>query len=389
MSSTSSPLPSALSGALRALADAQRRVPLVVPAAPEPGSVEAVRAWLAIARPVVQSAVKHAKLEEAGLQARIAAPANAKDDEAAWRALDAACAQVERELLSPPSLQARLTEGRRSMMPRVEKVISEHLRTSIEGTGGKLRASVDAAGIAHLQAELPRWVSAWSEYSFAWIEHDLSRTLHVLWTARGPALPVPAPTFAPLRPVAVDKAIELPAIDLERDEAGLGAGALRHGRAVLYSVLGLLGLFGVSRSGGGEGIDPTHLKIAMALMAIAAGGFGYMQARIEREKERERLRDQARQKADQATRDVLRVWLDRSADKLAAAANEQLLARRDAFVAWHRATVAPAEQRRAEALRRLTADAEAARAAQGGARDALRDLERALKALDDLLAHLV
>jgi len=385
MSSTSSPLPSALSGALRALADAQRRLPLAIPAAPEPQSVEAVRAWLAVARPVVKSALKHAKLEEAGLQARIAAPANAKDDEAGWKALDAACAQVERELLSPPSLQARLTEGRRSMMPRVEKVISEHLRTSIEGTGGKLRASVDAEGIAHLQAELPRWVSAWSEYSFAWIEHDLSRTLHVLWTARGPALPVPAPSFAPLRPVAVDKAIELPAIELERDEAGLGAGALRHGRAVLYSVLGLLGLFGVSRSGG-EGIDPTHLKLAMVVMAIAAAGFGYMQARIEREKERERLRDQARQKADQATRDVLRVWLDRSADKLAAAANEQLLARRDAFVAWHKATVAPAEQRRAEEVRRLTADAEAARAAQGPARDKLRDLERALKALDDVAA---
>jgi hypothetical protein len=178
----------------------------------------------------------------------------------------------------------------------------------------------------------------------------------------------------------VDKSIAFPTIHLERDRTGLGGGMLRHGRSVLYGLLSVTALFGLRRGGGEEGMDPMFVAM-LAIGVPAAVFYGYLQAQSARSQERERLAEQARNKAEQATREVLRTWLDRCSDKINAAAQEQLLERRTAFLRWYDETVLPARSRRTEAAAGQRAAAEAARKALPAAQEKVRELTRAREAL--------
>jgi len=364
---------------LRATTDALRRLGAEeMPSAPSPQDDEAMTGWIAAVRKVLSRSSKVARRELAVAQAQVKAGARSSGvDEAGWKRLEDACRRLEQELLSPGSLRSRLDEGRRSMMPRVEAVVGERVVPVVEETGGQLSAELDRVGLAELERELPLWVKAWSEYAFGWLDVDQERLVHQLWSPRAGDLPVPPPEFPPLAPAIIDRGIEFPLVAIQRERTALSARMMRHGRSILYGLMSITFLLGVKR----EGMWFYALLVPGFLVAV---GFGYVQAQAERQRERERLSQEARQKAEQATREVLRTWFDRCQDKLNERAREQLLERRDLLVTWYRETVAPARSRREQDTEKRQGLAERARRDLPRLQERDRGIERVRTALTQL-----
>ncbi len=384
--------------ALRYYRDSLRRIDLpAAQAGMDINSGEALQAWLPGAQRALESGLRKAQRELAVAEAKIAAAprAGASQGEASWKALDDACRILEQELVRPSNLRSRLDEGRRSMMPKVESMVQDRLEPDIKVRGNRLVATLDDDGIRALQEELPHWVRAWGQFVLDWLELDLERLVQRLWSPRDGDLPIQPPVFKRFKPPRVEGAPAVPRVELGRDQSSLGSGMFRHGRSILYGLLSLTFLgarFGCNSSSSAEQASGDDSGVGTVLLLILgfvlAVGFGYVQAQGERRKEREKLALDARRKEEQAVRDMLRVWLDRSQDKLAESVTHQLLERRQEMVHWYREEVVPARERLRQENARRAAAAEEARRALPLARDRARDLERAREALGKLDAEL-
>ncbi len=102
-------------------------------------------------------------------------------------------------------------------------------------------------------------------------------------------------------------------------------------------LLGVVGLAG--------GSETLSNPLFLGAVAIGAVYVGWSQATAVREKQRETLENDVLNRAEQATRDMLRVWLDRVTDKLNEDARTQLQTRRAAFVQRYREQVVPAQEK--------------------------------------------
>jgi hypothetical protein len=329
--------------ACTALTDTLRRSGVDAPAH-APDGAEALPAWADAVesswRKLYREARKKAEVSDA-VVASVPRPGvgAASAEEAPWRRLEEACRRVEQEIRAPASLRGRLDEGRRSMMPRLEHATREKLVPIITEQDGKLRAELDPAGVAGLQAELPGWLKAWTEYAYRWYETDFDRLVEDAWNPRDGGVPVPAPSFADLATPTLAADIRFPVINLQKEQPSTIGGVFKHGRQGMMMLLGVVGLAGAGTS------DLKTNPFFLGAVALGALYVGWSQASAEREKQRETLENEVRNRAEQATRDMLRVWLDRVADKLNEDARTQLQARRAAFVQWYREQVMPAQEK--------------------------------------------
>lgn len=310
-------------------------------------TLEQLRAFAQQSREAIEQATQANQRKASALQETIDANSSSRVAAHAqtWKRLDAACNKLESELKSPSSLRARMDEGRRSMMPKVENLIQESLTPEITRERGNLVANIAPEGLRALEAQLPQWADGWGHYSCTWIDHDLQRALEELWQPREGDLPLPPPRFEPLAPKVSHKAVELPTLSIQRDQLKLGSGLYRHGRSIIYgfmSIIFLISRFGADSSDLISGWGGILLGIFLVPAAI---GFGYYQVLSERTKERARLSDELGKKAEQAVREAVRTWLDRASDRLGEDIRSQLFTRRRAFVHWYRSQVAPALDR--------------------------------------------
>jgi len=377
------PLSPAKSRQLKSLADLSRRFgnkALVPPT--DLGDEEQLAAWVPLAAKTLKKVETEALQAQAVVDAKLASAQSQGDDADAWKRLEDACRRLEQELIKPSTLRTRLDEGRRSMMPRVEKVIQERLDPEVLVVSGRLEASVNAAGIDLLKQELPKWVQAWGTYAYGWLDQDFERLVRREWTPRDGDLPIPPPRFAPLQPPAIDGSLDFPTVSIDQKESGLGSGMYKYGRTILYGFMSIGLLFGVNIRGGGDAGAGTYLAAFVVFMAALA--FGFVQTQNERRTQREKLGEDVRRKAEQGVRDALRIWLDRSADKINEDAQQQLEGRRAEFVAWYRKEVIPARARRQKERARHTALAEEARREMPKIRDRQREISRIRDALDAL-----
>ncbi|TNE90220.1 MAG: hypothetical protein EP330_09185 [Deltaproteobacteria bacterium] len=372
--------------AWRNLADSVRRYRLELAMPPsDPGTVEEVRSWLAPALPSVQDQVRDAAAELRQARARTTSMPRAGGD-ASWKALEDALRKVEQDLRSAPTLRMRLDEGRRSLMPKIEAVVHQHLEPQVSVKGKNLHARLHPKGLEALRAELPGWVAGWAEYTFQWVDHDLGRELELAWSPRELDLPVPPPALAPLVAPAIDSTIEFPDVELKRDGTKVWSGMARHARSLAYTLMSAAFLVGVQRptmvSEGDEGGSSINFVVVLGMLGVLF--YSWYVASDERRKNIERLEGELRQKAEQATRDAIRQWLDRWADKLQEHARDALLARRKELVQWYRQEVVARREvmRRQEAAEK--AAAERARLELPKLQDNHRNLERAEAALQEL-----
>ncbi|HJN73126.1 MAG TPA: hypothetical protein QGF58_04235 [Myxococcota bacterium] len=370
---------------LKTLTDTARRTGNTALTPPACKGVDDVQEWIGGARKALKEAQLKEQQAQAIADAQLAAAQGRSGSEPDWKRLDDACRRVEQELTKPSTLRSRLDEGRRSMMPRVEKVIRERLDPEVLVVSGRLEASVNEEGIRLLKQELPKWVQAWGTYAYGWLDEDLARLIRREWSPREGNLPIRAPRFAPLQPPAIDGELDLPTVVLDQKESGLGSGMYKYGRTILYGFMSIGLLFGVNiRGGSSDAGAGTFLAAIVVFMAALA--FGFVQTQNERRTQRDKLAEDVRKKAEQGVRESLRIWLDRSADKINEDAQRQLESRRGAFVAWYRKEVIPARDRRAKEHARHAAQAEDARKALPRIRDNKRDLGRVGEALDALAA---
>jgi len=372
--------------AVSALRDVLRRVSLEEPA-PAPDSAEGLAPWLdaveAAWKPLSRETRKKLEVAEALIanapRPGLGAPSA---DEAPWRRLEEACRRVEQELRAPASLRPRLEEGRRSMLPRVEHATREKLVPVVTEEEGKLRAELDPAGVQALQGELPGWLKAWTEYAYRWYDTDFDRIVEDAWNPREGGLPVPAPRFADLVAPTVAGDLRFPVIHLQKEQPSTLGGVFRHGRNGMMMLLGVAGLVTRSDAAKDAGFS-SGSGLVLLLALVGAVYIGWSQATTEREKQRETLENDVRNRAEQATRDMLRVWLDRVTDKLAEDARTQLQARRAAFVQWYRDQVIPAQERSRQAVQKAAEEIERHRRELPKLQERSRDLakvEEALKA---------
>jgi hypothetical protein len=362
--------------AIAALSDALRRAGVdAPPPASDPG---ALAGWLdaveASWKPLHREARRKAEVSEA-IVANAPRPGvgAASADEAPWRRLEEACRRVEQEIRAPATLRARLDEGRRSMMPRLEHATREKLVPVITVNSGQLRAELDPAGVAALQAELPGWLKAWTDYAYRWYDTDVDRLVEDAWNPRDGGLPVPSPRFADLVAPTLAADIRFPVINLQKEQPSTLAGVFRHGRQGMMVLLGVVGL------AGGSELRANPLFLG----AVAAGALyvGWSQATAEREKRREALENDVRTRAEQATRDMLRVWLDRVMDKLNEDARTQLQGRRAAFVQWYRDHVVPAQEKSRATAQKSAEEFERHRRELPKLQERVRELARVEEAL--------
>lgn len=345
-------LPTPLAQAWRAFADAANRLDAsLAPAAPSTVDDCAV---------LVAKAEKRLFEELRSVERRLAAARDAladrgrTADDAAWKRLDSALNRVESELRSPPTLRMRMDEGRRSMMPRVEAVVRERLQSSVRVEGGRMLASVDAESVATLQGELPGWLAAWGGFVAAWVERDLDRSTREAWSPREGELPLPMPALPALVAPKLSSEVSLPVESIERARSGFFGLALRHGRGILFGVLSVSFVFGSAA--------PESLRTILAVLGMPVGAVaGAFYAAAERNREREKLEQELRAKSQAAVWESVTRWLERAADKMAEDFREQLFARREALVQWHRATVLPALEKQATAAAERNQRAESAR----------------------------
>jgi hypothetical protein len=289
--------------------------------------------------------------------------------------LEEACRRVEQELRAPSTLRARLDEGRRSMMPRLEHATREKLVPVITEQGGQLRAELDPAGVAALQGELPGWLKAWTEYAYRWYDTDVDRLVDDAWNPREGGLPVPSPRFADLVAPTLASDLRFPVINLQKEQPTTLGGVFRHGRQGMMVLLGMVGLAGAS------GMQLKNNPLFLGAVAIGAVYVGWSQATAEREKQRETLENDVRNRAEQATRDMLRVWLDRVTDKLNEDARTQLQGRRTAFVQWYRDQVVPAQEKSRAHAQKSAEEVERHRRELPKLQERVRELARVEEAL--------
>jgi hypothetical protein len=294
-------------------------------------------------------------------------------DEAPWRRLEEACRRVEQEIRAPSTLRARLDEGRRSMMPRLEHATREKLVPIITERDGQLRAELDPAGVAALQAELPGWLKAWTEYAYRWYDTDVDRLVEDAWNPRDGGLPVPSPRFADLVAPTLSSDIRFPVINLQKEQLSTLGGVFRHGRQGMMMLLGVVGIAG--------GSELRSNPLFIGAVAIGAVYVGWSQATAEREKQRETLENDVRSRAEQSTRDMLRVWLDRVTDKLNEDARTQLQGRRAAFVQWYRDQVVPAQEKSRANVQKAAEEVERHRRELPKLQERLRELAKVEEAL--------
>ncbi len=333
---------------------------------------EGLDLWLRAALNVTRRQISLAESSMAGTTS--IAAFDPTEEAEAWRQLDDACRRLEQELAAPATLQSRLEQGRRSMTPRVEKLLRGRLVPTVSTQGRRLTAKMDAERFTELQQEFPGWIKAWGQFAYTWLEMDQQRLMQRLWNPRERDLPVKAPEFPPLSLPGFEARIEFPEVSLERGGLSLSGRMMKHGRTVLYGILSLAVLVGLSP--GRQADMPTWVwPVLLTVGLSAAVAIGYLQAQGERNVQRERLAAEVRHRAEQATREALRAWLDRCHDKLRDDALAQLGQRHEALVAWYRKEVRP-ERRRWEAMRRESAAAAAdARRNLFHQQDRLRELK--------------
>jgi len=340
--------------------------------------------WLPGAKKALRTARKGVERELAIAQAQISAKKAASGgDAAAWKRLEEAVRRLEAELINPSTVRQRMDEGKRSMMPRVEKVVQERLVPMVTDSGGRLVAELDPSQIKALEQELPSWIKAWSEYSFRWIEQDRAMLMDQLWKPRDGDLPVAAPQIRPLELPSFNANIAFPQVSIERKAKGGVGSTLRHGRSAMYGLLSVAMLGGINLRGGGSD-DGGSMWVWMVVVGVAAIGLGVAQAKGERAQEIVRLTENAESKAQQAIRDTLRIWLDRCTDKIMQSLRDQLAVRRSELVDWYRGQVIPALQRQQAESSSRGGDADEARRKLPRLQEKQRDVTRAVTALEAL-----
>ena len=374
--------------AVLSLSDSLRRAGIDAPF-PAPDTSEGVSGWLdaveGVWKPLFREARKKAEVADAVVSnAPRPGMGTASVDEALWRRLEEACRRIEQEIRAPATLRGRLDEGRRSMMPRLEHATREKLVPIVTEADGKLRAELDPAGVAALQGELPGWLKAWTEYAYRWYDTDFDRLVEDAWNPRDGGLPVPSPRLPDLVAPTVAADIKFPVINLQKEQPSTMGGVFRHGRQGMMMLLGLVGI--ATRFGGGSSAEGSSGGSTGAFLFLALLGalyIGWSQATAERDKQRETLENDVRNRAEQATRDMLRVWLDRVTDKLNEDGRTQLQARRAAFVQWYREQVVPAQDRARAATQKAGEDVERMRKELPKLQERVRDIgkiEEAIKA---------
>ena len=222
------------------------------------------------------------------------------------------------------------------MMPKVERLVHSRLQPLVKVEGRKIVATISPDGLAALREELPQWVSGWSNYAVSWLELDLRRESEIAWSRRDGDLPVGPPNVRPLAPPEITSELTFPEISIQRDAGGFAGVVLRNAKSVLYGVLSMTFLFGISRSSIPWWVYP------IGFFASVLVGVGM--ASEERRAERKKLEAEIRQKAEQATWEATRTWLDRMADKLAESARDQLHQRRFELLTWWRREVEPLQK---------------------------------------------
>jgi len=362
--------------AVNALSDALRRAGVDAP--PAVTDTEALLGWLDAVegawKPLQREARKKAEVSEAIVSTAPRPGLGVGSvDEAPWRRLEEACRRVEQEIRAPSTLRARLDEGRRSMMPRLEHATREKLVPIITERDGQLRAELDPAGVAALQAELPGWLKAWTEYAYRWYDTDVDRLVEDAWNPRDGGLPVPSPRFADLVAPTLSSDIRFPVINLQKEQLSTLGGVFRHGRQGMMMLLGVVGIAG--------GSELRSNPLFIGAVAIGAVYVGWSQATAEREKQRETLENDVRSRAEQSTRDMLRVWLDRVTDKLNEDARTQLQGRRAAFVQWYRDQVVPAQEKSRANVQKAAEEVERHRRELPKLQERLRELAKVEEAL--------
>jgi hypothetical protein len=361
---------------VNALSDALRRAGVDAP--PAVTDTEALSGWLDAVegawKPLQREARKKTEVSEAIVSTAPRPGLGVGSvDEAPWRRLEEACRRVEQEIRAPSTLRARLDEGRRSMMPRLEHATREKLVPIITERDGQLRAELDPAGVAALQAELPGWLKAWTEYAYRWYDTDVDRLVEDAWNPRDGGLPVPSPRFADLVAPTLSSDIRFPVINLQKEQLSTLGGVFRHGRQGMMMLLGVVGIAG--------GSELRSNPLFIGAVAIGAVYVGWSQATAEREKQRETLENDVRSRAEQSTRDMLRVWLDRVTDKLNEDARTQLQGRRAAFVQWYRDQVVPAQEKSRANVQKAAEEVERHRRELPKLQERLRELAKVEEAL--------
>lgn len=367
--------------------------------APPPNLADqaALASYLTRAQAAVDQARRDLERELSEAQARLDADAQQGDaEEASWQRLIRACDAVDSLLKTAPEslIRRRLEEGRRSMLPRVERLIREKLEAQVVLVGRRMEARPTEEGLHELQRLLPGWVEAWENYSFRWVDVDIERAVQEIWLSKEGDLPIPPPPIQPLAPAEVSSALEIPTIEISREQLNLGASIYRHGRAALYGLLSMLVLLGINfRSHTVDSVTSwwdTYI-LSGYICVILTGIFvavliGYVQASAERQSARAQLSVEAKKRADQAVWEAVRHWLDRIADKLTDDARYQLQQRRTNFVTWYRAEVMPRidQRQRERALRGQRA--EEARRTRGRAEQRRTNLDRFTQEIDALVA---
>ena len=385
--SSLSPAVRAAAGDLRSAGRALQAPELVPPAGLE--SDEAARTWAGSAAELLQRrrAEHHAALDRARDRSTRDA-AGDRDDP--WRQVDDAFQKLEAEFTSSSAIKARLAEGRRSMSSKAERVVQENLSARVTLTGNRAEAALDAEGVSTLQDALPRWILGWSEYSQGAYEVDLHRMMDRLWLTRDGPLPVPRPTFPALPAPPLARAPDFPTVSQTIDLEGIG-GVVKHARSVLYGVMSIGVLSSLhSRMAGSAGAGEPLMsdgwaKLLIAVAAVAAVAFGYVQHRAEQSARIERFEGEVGKRAEQAVKSVLSTWYARQNDKLLEHCTAQLHERRRLLVQWYQNDVAPLRARDEAARARRKQEAEDARRTLSALERQTRDLDRAAAAMNKLL----
>jgi hypothetical protein len=354
----------------RRFVDAARRTPVAATLpAQEPRTDEELAPARTAARTAVERALQQTEAELKAAQSVVPAT-----DDGGWRRLEEAVRKLEADLRTPGTLRQRLDEGRRSMLPKVERLVHSRLTPVVRQKGRRLVATVDEEGLAALRTELPEWVEGWSHYVLSWLELDLSRETEIAWARRDGELPVRPPTFRPLAMPATQSALEFPDVSLARDVGGLAGGVMRNARSIAYGLLSLTFLFGVAKSS-----IPWWMYGVGFLAAVAVGA---VMASEERGADRKRLEAEVRQKAEQATWEATRQWLDRMADKLAEHIRSELHARRGELLLWWQREVRPKAEAAEREVTAGKAKLDEARLAIPRLQETKRALAAAVQALD-------
>lgn len=337
-----------------------------------------VRAFVTSARAAVAAVQKEADRALAEAQARPAVRPRGAEDDAAWKRLEAAVTKLETALGAAGTLPKRMEEGKKSMMPKVAKLIQQSLDPQVDVQGGTISARVAPEGMQALAQALPQWVEAWSRYVCGWLDVDLQRVVYEAWTPREGDLPMPPPVLAPLDARAVKAQVDLPELTLDREQVRLGAGMYRHARTVLYGILSMTFLIGLDRSN----------KILIVVGILVALFIGYTQVQAERDQERAKISKDLLQNGKEEVRKAVQHSLDRAADRLSDDIKSQLLERRQALVAWYRGEVLPALSRREAEQQAAQAEAEQARQALPKAQERQRELKQVAVELERLATAL-